>query len=650
MAHSHLNRRDWLQLASLATMSLSGFDARRILPGGANASEGVFSRLPFGAVRPEGWLRAQMLQDLDGGFAGRLDRLSTEVSSGIFTTARNSRQAMNLANQDGVPWWNGESEGNWRAGHMMLAGLTGEPDAMARAGDYVAVILASQDPDGYLGAYAPDLRYTREGDLWTQTCLLRGLLAWAELTHSAPVLRAVERAARTTMRALRQAPGAYTWKENHDLMFVDVMESLYEHTGDATYPEFALWLYDTWNAAVPRTDTSLQTLLDPDARWSDHGVHTYEILRVPIWLAATSGRADLARAARQSMHTLARYTLPSGGAVSQEWIEDAAPDPSAARYEYCALKEILVTLTSAYRTSGDPAYGDWIERLFFNAAQGARLPDGTAISYLTRDNRALCGGRDRDGKRREKLSPVHADVAVCCTPNATQIAGHHVRALWMRHPDGGLAAMTHGPSRLRTRVRGTDIEIISHTDYPFERTITFEVRPKTPVRIPLWLRNPGWSGGTVVRCTGARIEERGGFVRVEKNWQPGDRVEISLTPDVRIVPAVNGEVALAHGALLYAEPVASHPVTLREYPGGLRDVEYEAVPLAGAAALPASEQRSGFGFAASTTGTDASAHPFASPPMVLTGEGLAEDGRRVPLSLLPLGSVPTTRRLTRVVR
>lgn len=643
-------RRDWLRLASLATMGLTGFGTRRASSGRGIRPAPVFGRLPFGAVRPGGWLRAQMLQDLSGGFAGRLDTLCNEVASGIFTTARNSRRTMNLANQDGVPWWNGESEGNWRTGHIMLAGLTGEADAMARAGGYVALILASQDPDGYLGAYAADLRYTREGDLWTQTCLLRGLLAWAECSSSAIVLRAVERAARTTMRALGQAPGVYPWKENHDLMFVDVMETLYEHTGNAAYPEFALWLYDTWNAAAPRTDTSLATLLDPDARWIDHGVHTYEILRVPIWLAATSGRADLMRAARLSMHTLGRYTLPSGGAVSQEWIEDAAPDPSAARYEYCALKEIMVTLQSAYRTSGDAAYGDWIERLFFNAAQGARLPDGTAISYLTRENRAQCGGRDRDGKRREKFSPVHADVAVCCTPNATQIAGHYVRGLWMRHPEGGLAAMTHGPSTLRTLVRGTGIEIISHTDYPFERTITLEVRPAAPVRFPLWLRDPEWSGGTVVHCAGARIERREGFVRVEKSWHPGDRVELTLSPGVRVIPAVNGEVALAHGALLYAEPVASHAVTLREYPDGMRDVEYAAVPVASPAAFAESGRASAFGFAASPTGAGGSGHPFAAPPTVLTGDGLAEDGSRVPLSLLPLGSASTTRRLTRPVR
>jgi hypothetical protein len=449
------------------------------------------------------------------------------------------------------------------------------------------------------------------------------------------------------MRAMRDAHGTYPWKEYHDLMFVDVLETLHEHTGDPAYPAFALWLYDTWDAAVPKTDTSLATLRDPDAHWTSHGVHTYEMLRVPVWLAATSGRADLAQAARQSMRTLLRYTLPSGGAVSQEWIEDARPDPAAARYEYCAMKEVLVTLQAAFRTSGDAAYGDWIERLFFNAAQGARLPDGTAISYLTRDNRSHCDGHDADGKHREKFSPVHADVAVCCNPNAAQIAGHYVRGSWMRHPEGGLAAMTWGPGTVRTRLRGAAVRITAHTAYPFERTVTLEVRPAAPARFPLWLRDPAWSGGTVVTCAGARIERRDGFVRVEKTWRAGDRVELTFTPDVRVVTAVNGEVALGHGALLFAEPLPSHAVTLRAYPGGLHDTEYEAADLPPAAVLPAGERARAFGFTPQET--TAGDQPFATPPIRLTGEALVADGSRQRLTLVPLGAAPTTRRLTRPV-
>jgi hypothetical protein len=609
-----------------------------------------FRRLPFGAVRPEGWLLRQMRRDLADGFAGRLDGLCEEASSDIFVTSRNSRRAANTRNRDGVPWWNGETEGNWRAGHSMLAGLTGDADAMAQADAYARHILASQDADGYLGAFAPDLRYAQEGELWTQACLLRGLVAWAELTGSAGTLQAVERAARCTMRAIGAGHAGYPWREHHDLMFVDVLQSLHEHTGDPAFPAFGFWLYDTWNAVVPRTDSSLTTLLDPSARWTDHGVHTYEILRVPTWLGTTSGRADLARAAAQAVRTLERYTLPSGAAVSQEWIEDAMPHPSEARYETCALKELLVSLQSAYAAGGDAALGDRIERLFFNAVQGARLPDGRGVNYLARDSRDRCTGIDpRDGKRKEKFSPTHADAAVCCPPNAAQIAAHYVRGCWMHHPAGGLAAMTHGPCTVRVPVQGVPVQVTAHTAYPFDRTVTLEVRPGAPVEFPLWLRDPGWSGATVVDAAGARVERRDGFIRVEKCWVAGDRVEIVCAPRVRVETAVNGEVALAHGALLYAEPLPSREVVLREYSGGFRDAEYEAVPLPPALSLPVGERSRAFGFVQERGGAVAEAG-FDAPVAVLTGSALDIAGDRQPLTLVPFGAACFTRRLTRPVR
>ncbi len=47
---------------------------------------------------------------------------------------------------------------------------------MREADEYVSHILSSHDSDGYLGIFATDSRFVHPGKLWTQTCLLRGLL------------------------------------------------------------------------------------------------------------------------------------------------------------------------------------------------------------------------------------------------------------------------------------------------------------------------------------------------------------------------------------------------------------------------------------------------------------------------------------------
>src|SRR6185437_6242663 len=130
----------------------------------------AFEWLSMGEVKPAGWIRNQMLRDLRNGFAGCLDKLCLEASSDIFVSHRNSRVTQNIHNQNGINWWNGETEGNWRTGHIMMAYLAEDPAAMAEADRYVKHILSSQDADGYLGIFAPDSRYMHSGELWTQAC------------------------------------------------------------------------------------------------------------------------------------------------------------------------------------------------------------------------------------------------------------------------------------------------------------------------------------------------------------------------------------------------------------------------------------------------------------------------------------------------
>ena len=169
----------WNFNTAAATLAKVG-DAQ--LANAAYAVAPAFFPLRFGAVKPRGWILEQMRRDLRDGFAGHLDELCHEASSDIFASGRNRPGKPNAGNAAGDAWWNGETEGNWRCGHFMLACLTGEPDAMTKAKAYIDHILAAQDADGYLGIFSPELRYKGNGELWTQTCLFRGLLAYADAT------------------------------------------------------------------------------------------------------------------------------------------------------------------------------------------------------------------------------------------------------------------------------------------------------------------------------------------------------------------------------------------------------------------------------------------------------------------------------------
>jgi DUF1680 family protein len=631
---------------STAATKATGADAA------SSAVTPVFSWLTAGEVKPSGWIRAQMVRDLQEGFAGHLGDLCHEASSDIFVSHRNSTHFQNSANAVNSKWWNGETEGNWRAGFIQMAYLTQDPETMGEADEYVRHILSSQGSDGYLGVYAADSRFMHPGELWTQACLLRGLLDYAELTGNAAVMNAVERSADLTVSAYGSGKTPIPWGESHDLMISDVMERLFDLTGDPKYRDFSVLLYREWSKNSPKSDTSLTSLLDPNAPFVEHGVHTYESIRVPLWLSMTTGSEDLGKASRNALMKLTRYTEPSGSAVSQEAIDNLPPDPTYTEYEYCATKEIQFTLESALQKTGVAALGDKVEKLWFNAAQGARTADGRAITYLTPENRLRCNGRTPDGVQASpsnKFSPTHADVAVCCNPNATNVAALFVRGMWMHHQSGSLAALLYGPCNVSTQVDGVKVAIEEKTNYPFQNTVEMVLRPERPAEFALLLRDPGWSRGTNVASSGAEISRVGEYWRVSKKWNAGDTIEIQFAPIVEEVAAVNGEVALQYGALLFARPISSTKTVIKTYPlPGFEDAYYEPSGPIEEWNLPSEERWNGFGFQPVVSpSASTSEKPFDAPVVTLRGKMLRKPGgERVDVDLVPLGNAPVLRRLT----
>src|SRR5690606_9559622 len=79
-------------------------------------------------------------------------------------------------------------------------------------------------------------------------------------------------------------------------------------------------------------------------------------------------------------------TTATGGPVGDEWIIGRRADATTRGYEYCSLQELLHSYASLLAKTGTTGYGDKIENLFFNAAQGARHPEESCIAYLKSDN------------------------------------------------------------------------------------------------------------------------------------------------------------------------------------------------------------------------------------------------------------------------
>ena len=533
----------------------------------------TFQTLPLSAVRPHGWMLAQIQNDLTHGFASHLDALTERAATDLFT------QRIESSSQQ-FAWWDSETRGNWLWGYTLLAGLAGLPEQQKRVNELITRLKSTQDPDGYIGIYSPTSRYQHgddeNGELWGQGRALLALLVHYELTGDLSSLHAAQRATDLTLAHYGEGRPYFHQPQTHNdligmthgLCYVDVVEWLYRITGDVRYCGFGIWLYEDFNRMklpFANDDLTLANLAQREKYLNGHAVHTVEHLRALLF--AAQHNPHLEAAVHNALGKLAHYTLPSGAVIGDEGMH-GLPLPDMG-YEYCTLTELLFSLTSVLQKTSDPRLGDWIETVAFNAAQGARFADGTGLAYLSLDQRTSALAQRPDsysylhGKHgRFKYSPTHEDVACCCNPNSLRLLPHYISRMWMKH-DHGFAATLYGASTLHTQWDGVDLTITQETDYPFDDSIRFTLHTPQPLDFELLLRQPAWS--STITVTGATAAERDGWLAIRQKWQAGDTFTITFHPHIEAVPYPNGEYAVRRGPLQYVYPIPHTLHAIKSY-------------------------------------------------------------------------------------
>ena len=107
-------------------------------------------------------------------------------------------------------------------------------------------------------------------------------------------------------------------------------------------------------------------------------------------------------------------------------------------------------------------------------------------------------------------------------------------------------ATVHAPDLPPVRIEQT-------TDFPASGDVTITVSPEATATFALHLRIPPYASGFTVRVNGESVgsQLQDGFLRIERTWQAGDRVDLQLPMPLRC-HANTREVAVVRGPLVYA--------------------------------------------------------------------------------------------------
>ena len=95
--------------------------------------------------------------------------------------------------------WIGEHVGKWLHAATLAWVYTGDPALKAKLDRVAADLIACQEPDGYLGTYAPEKRFGlydgADWDVWSHKYNLIGLLTYYQYTGNRPALECCRRMA-----------------------------------------------------------------------------------------------------------------------------------------------------------------------------------------------------------------------------------------------------------------------------------------------------------------------------------------------------------------------------------------------------------------------------------------------------------------------
>jgi len=165
----------------------------------------------------------------------------------------------------------------------------------------------------------------------------------------------------------------------------------------------------------------------------------------------------------------------------------------------------------------------------------------------------------------------------CCPSNLARLMPQ-VAGMMYAHADDEIYGLLYAGSEAVIPLEKGKVEIVQATHYPFDEEIRFTITPEAPQRFALKLRIPTWAQGNqfvpgdlydymnkeassswTLMVNGEAVEANldKGFAVLDRKWNPGDEVLLTLPQEVRLnkahelVVANRNKLAVTRGPLVY---------------------------------------------------------------------------------------------------
>jgi DUF1680 family protein len=211
--------------------------------------------------------------------------------------------------------------------------------------------------------------------------------------------------------------------------------------------------------------------------------------------------------------------------------------PNESAYsETCAAIASIMWNWRMLLATGEARYADLIEWTLYNGFLSGVSLDGERFYYI---NPLLSRGEASGSGRRSRDRQPWYRVA-CCPPNVMRLLaslGHYFATVSHK----GLQIHQYGQSSIEAELRsGREVGVAVETNYPWDGRVVLTVTHTDSQPWELRLRRPRWCTLPALRVAGQPVEVAGhgaSYIAIERVWQPGERVELTLPMAPRLVEA-----------------------------------------------------------------------------------------------------------------
>ncbi len=367
-------------------------------------------------------------------------------------------------------------------------------------------------------------------------------------------------------------PGKRYDISNHEELELALVK-LYRATGDRSYVALSKFLVDTRGTRAGGRDLTGWYAQDhrpikEQQRAIGHCVRATYLYSAVADLAALTNDAGYNQASERIWRdAIGKRTYLTGGIGSYRQHENYGDDydlPNLSCWnEICASVGNILWNHRMFLLSRDAQCIDVMERILYNGMLAGVSLSGDKFLYQAPLKTTA------EFERQSWFGPN------CCPPNITRLIAQLGGLIYAVNANN-LYVNLFMANQAHTEVNSVPVEIVQETNYPWDGKVRIIINPEKKAKFALQVRIPGWAQNKPISGSLYRYEStepaiytllvngkragsiaNKGYASIEREWAPGDSVELTLPMRVQRVRAHDlviedrNCVALERGPLVY---------------------------------------------------------------------------------------------------